>query len=376
MFHQQVYPYMKALESKDGRIFYVTYYENGNIESSVSRYPGECVIDFCELDLDAFYEKFDKFNSFEYPKDDYKLITDYAKEIVNSFKDVHPYTYLFLASSLVRILNREVRVDIYGNDVPKEMYMDKVYRDDIEQIKSMFQIFINLQQIFREAIYMCLDQEHFIGAKRYERFIVFLNQYPELKAINLLTGYVLTATKDGKLDYDSIKAINESDVTDKEEQLKIIHSDGKEFSIMNYCIIEDLSEFLYFEFMQMMKSGRQIKICKNCGRYFVLKDKRKREYCDRIFEGDKTCKEIGAAIKFKKSLGDENDPLKIAHGMYNTMYSRMTRAQDKLPRQKSDIDISEDEFIEWSNLYSKYRKDYVEKKISGEEFLKLISPEK
>lgn len=33
--------------------------------------------------------------------------------------------------------------------------------------------------------------------------------------------------------------------------------------------------------MQIMKNGGQIKQCKNCGKYFVLSDKRKGEYCER-----------------------------------------------------------------------------------------------
>lgn len=48
--------------------------------------------------------------------------------------------------------------------------------------------------------------------------------------------------------------------------------------------IERLAEMFYFEFMQIMKDGRQIKRCKNCGKYFVLRDNRKREYCERPFK--------------------------------------------------------------------------------------------
>ena len=121
-----------------------------------------------------------------------------------------------------------------------------------------------------------------------------------------------------------------------------------------------------------MKSGRQIKLCKNCGRYFVLKDKRKREYCDRIYKDGKKCSKIGHTNTFKNSLDDENDPLRIARVFYNTMYSRMSRALDKLPGQESENDISEEEFKDWSNKYSKAKRNYKNGIISGDEMLDII----
>lgn len=369
MFYENKYPYLKALEGSDGKIYYIFNYENGTTTSGMSKCPGELAIDYCELDLTEFKEKVEKFKSMEYSYSEYNSIADFAYEISISLKEKHFFAHFFLSYAVTNILNRQVILDDH-------LQLDDVYRDDIQRIKIIFDEFINLQTIFRDAIKFCLDNDNLPNRHLSEKLVGFLYQYPAFNNYRLLSGYVLTPTKNNKLNYETVSYMNDENITDAKEQLEIMHEDNKILSLMNYTVIEDFCDLMYYEFMHIMKTGRRIKICKNCGRYFVLKDKRKREYCDRIFEGDKTCKDIGAAIKFKKSLGDENDPLKIAHGMYNTMYSRMARAQDKLPNQKSDIDISEDEFIEWSNLYSKYRKDYVEKKISGDEFLKLISPGK
>lgn len=54
------------------------------------------------------------------------------------------------------------------------------------------------------------------------------------------------------------------------------------------------------------------------------------------------------------------------------MYSRMSRALDKLPGQESENDISEEEFKDWSNKYSKAKRDYMNGIISGDEMLNII----
>lgn len=51
---------------------------------------------------------------------------------------------------------------------------------------------------------------------------------------------------------------------------------------MPYYLIEYLDEMLYFEFTEMLKNGQLVKCCKLCNRYFVLTDKRKRDFCDRL----------------------------------------------------------------------------------------------
>ena len=59
-------------------------------------------------------------------------------------------------------------------------------------------------------------------------------------------------------------------------------------------------------------------------------------------------------------------------GFYNTMYSRMSRALDKLPGQESEKDISEEEFKNWSKKYSNAKRNYKNGIISGDEMLSII----
>lgn len=194
-----------------------------------------------------------------------------------------------------------------------------------------------------------------------EKLMEFFSKRPQFMSFTFQTGYALYVL-DNKTE----------DEPDKEERYYMTEQDGKNLSVMNYVILERLVEMFYFEFMQIMENGRQIKRCKNCGKYFVLTDNRKREYCDRPFKDGKKCSEIGHLIYYKKSLGDENDPLRIAKGFYDTMYSRMSRALEKLPGQESEKDISKEEFKDWRKKYSKAKRDYKNGIISGDEMLNII----
>lgn len=104
---------------------------------------------------------------------------------------------------------------------------------------------------------------------------------------------------------------------------------------------------LFFEFAEMLKNGQ----------YFVLSDKRKRNFCDRPFEGKRTCKQVGAKLFFEK--GVEADTFLLQYLIeYNKVYSRRYRAAGK---------YAGEQFKSWSAAASQARRDYVEGKISGVE---------
>jgi hypothetical protein len=91
-------------------------------------------------------------------------------------------------------------------------------------------------------------------------------------------------------------------------------------SLWQYFAIQSLEEMLYLEFMEMVKRGIRIKRCALCDRYFVLADKRRRDYCDRIYKGKRTCKQIGAKQKFNESV--EQDSFLQE---FQRVYNRCTR---------------------------------------------------
>ena len=125
-----------------------------------------------------------------------------------------------------------------------------------------------------------------------------------------------------------------------------------------------LEEILYLEFEKMLELDMQIKKCKNCGRYFILKGNYQTEYCDRIPEGEtQNCQSIGATEKYAQKV-KENPALATFNKAYKRYHARL-----KVGSVKSDAfkkwcyeavvmrdkclngEMTVDEFKEWIDSY-------------------------
>jgi hypothetical protein len=120
------------------------------------------------------------------------------------------------------------------------------------------------------------------------------------------------------------------------------------------------TQYLYHDFINLIKNGLRIKKCANCGMYFVLFSGHSIEYCDNIPEGEtKPCSVIGSARLYAKKLKD--DPiLENYTRSYKTHYSRikagyLTEEQFKIWSKEAKLmrsraytgEITLDEFITW-----------------------------
>lgn len=128
---------------------------------------------------------------------------------------------------------------------------------------------------------------------------------------------------------------------------------------------------LFLEFVEMLKQGIQVKRCGLCGKYFVLIDKRKREYCDREYEGGKTCQETGPLLRYEQSL-EADEYLRKFETEYNKIYSRFYRADGKTDAEFSGKDMTREEFRTWSKAASKAKADYQRKLITGEDMMRIV----
>lgn len=368
MFNNEWYPFIRAFEGSDGKTYYISFFADGTTGFSIEDLPGTEIINFCEMDLDVYKSRLNELKHTQYSFDKYEKLREQAWGIADLLKDKHRYIHFFTTFELEHIFNTTVYAEA---DEPGKC-LDEYFKSAIDDVVNVLEEVVTLQDIFKFAIDLCLNKDNMRDRHVAEKFLGFLYKYREFNKFVLKSGYALMPTKDGLLDYEQVKYMNDNDISDTKQQLKIMNSDSKNLSVMNYYIIEHLYEMLYFEFMHIMKHGGQIKLCKNCGKYFILPDNRKREYCNRIFKDSKTCKEIGAAAVYKNTLGNNESPLKIAQREYNKMYSRMSRSLDKPSSKQSDKDLSEEKFKEWGKIYSAAKKDYKAGKISGEEMLRLL----
>lgn len=357
MFHQKHFPYMRAYEDYDGSLFYTIYYENGIMTTIQELTPCTEVINFCELDMSDYKRMFNEFTQTVYSEEKFEDLCNMAWGMVDWLKDKSGPAYLFTSYGLSDIFRQPIALEMSED----ENFMKEPRRKHIIDAKNHLEEVIIIHEIFSYGLELCLDKENMPSKHVSEKLMEFLSKCPQFTTFVLPTGYALYRI-DNKTEKEP----------DKEERYYMTEQTGENLSVISYVVIERLVELFYFEFMRIMKDGRQIKRCKNCGKYFVLRDKRKRQYCGRIFKDGKKCNEIGHLISYKESLGEESDPLRVAKGFYNTMYSRMSRALDKLPGQESEKDISEEEFKNWSKKYSNAKRNYKNGIISGDEMLSII----
>ena len=183
--------------------------------------------------------------------------------------------------------------------------------------------------------------------------------------------YTILPKKKGKVDIDTLRDIQDWKLTEQDDLLEIMHHEVDGVSLMPYYLIEYLDEMLFFEFTEMLKNGQYVKRCKLCGRYFVLTDQRKRDFCDRPYKGKRTCKQVGAKLFFEKGI-EADAFLQQYLTEYNKVYSRRYRAAGKYAGEHSGKDLNEEQFKTWSAAASQARRDYVGGNISGEEMLARV----
>lgn len=92
-------------------------------------------------------------------------------------------------------------------------------------------------------------------------------------------------------------------------------------SIFSEYEIYSLWQLLYLEVFYMIQKGAMIRRCKNCGKYFVVTN-RKIVYCNRIDKvtGER-CSDIGSKAAYKNKLNEDN-VLKVYNRAYKTHFAR------------------------------------------------------
>ena len=119
--------------------------------------------------------------------------------------------------------------------------------------------------------------------------------------------------------------------------------------------------FISFREFAYMKKDIIIQQCENCKKYFIPTTAHDTKYCDSVFKGKKTCKEIGAQKAYAESLEQDN-LLKIYRTRSQTLCTQASRTK---PGSKSKAPEMYKRFKEEGpELAKKYKKGL----ISTEEF--------
>ena len=120
--------------------------------------------------------------------------------------------------------------------------------------------------------------------------------------------------------------------------------DGREVEFLN---ISGYIQLLAFEYCQMRKKNKVIKICANCGRYFIPPKRRDSIYCQAPAPDDpsRTCQEVGSNRKQAKRIKtDANE--RLHHQVTSQIGMMRMRARDRgeeeLVRQRYHIALEKE----------------------------------
>ena len=123
---------------------------------------------------------------------------------------------------------------------------------------------------------------------------------------------------------------------------------------------------LYFQ-----QDAQRIARCDYCWGWFIPKTKKVTRYCDRVTDGF-SCKKRGS--RFKRNLVEEQDgALRICNQLRDRMYARLLRWQDAAPTERDNlIPMDYDQYTAWSENARLARMEYLNGKLTAEEFLRRI----
>ena len=119
--------------------------------------------------------------------------------------------------------------------------------------------------------------------------------------------------------------------------------------------MKNFLQVLTFEYCRMKKENKPLKICENCGRYFIPPKRSDSIYCPAPSpqNPDKPCSEVGA--NFRQTVKRRNDPVERE---YHTNSCRL----QNMVRRLTETGASEDHIAKYKNELQQEKKKYLSDK--------------
>ena len=139
----------------------------------------------------------------------------------------------------------------------------------------------------------------------------------------------------------------------------------KEYSINSLLELRMLELEMYF------RQTNRIARCAHCWGYFMPKTKKETLYCDRVRDGGKTCKQLGPNAQRRIDQHNDN-ALAVFEVLRKRMGARHERYMESGEKMNTGFILNVDGYFDWSDEARQARMDYLEGKITGEQFIHLI----
>ena len=134
--------------------------------------------------------------------------------------------------------------------------------------------------------------------------------------------------------------------------------------------VNTLLELRILELEMYFRQPNRIARCAHCWGYFMPKTRKETLYCDRAF-GEKTCKQLGPNAQRRIDQHNDN-ALAIFEVLRHRMEARYERYMDSGERMNTDFALNIDSYFDWSDSARQTRMDYLDGKITAEEFIRHI----
>lgn len=370
-----MYPYCKVFIDSDMYIDVIMYTDEKRHGFKRFTHIGEGLVSFCELDINPLVAKVKELDAVPLTNENYDAIRKGVFDAIEYFKDKHEYAYFFMVGALNNILLTPVVVknegEMFNTVFNGSEKADNQLLSHLRECILYLDSIVGLYDIFSFALGLCLDKDSHTDRPVAERVHAFYFKYPDLSSFTIPTGFAVMPTKKSFLDFKRTREIDDAGITDTRELLAVVNTDRSRVNMLPYYHVQSFDEMLFLEFVEMLKQGIMVRRCGLCGRYFVLIDKRKRQFCEREYENGKTCQDIGPLLRYEQSL-EADEYLQKFETEYNKVYSRFYRADGKTESEISGKDMTREEFRNWSKAASKAKADYQRKLITGDEMIKIV----
>ena len=233
-------------------------------------------------------------------------------------------------------------------------------------IKDIMDSYIVLQKALRDVInfsYNINEEKYLNGLTPTQRYYIYVHSYKEDSYMELFK-YLTDVSFSQEFDFSEYdKSIKESNFNSPEAFAKYIKNECKKnqnFQIKNYMYsFSSLLSAYYFCVLYFVENNIPIKTCKNCGRYFIPENRVSSVYCNRIFENNKTCKEVGANNAYKEKLKKDE---------INLLYRKTLSAKKMLANRNPDIPMYLEKYEAWKSEANQFKQDIKSGKKTQEQF--------
>jgi len=153
--------------------------------------------------------------------------------------------------------------------------------------------------------------------KLYTQYYTDTPQTFEFNGIKKVLNNICSIYSDKKYAY--LGFLLASDIIDRLEEVNYSPSNVNDLLFPNIIYLEELKNLsIKLINHDYHKNNTTIKLCQNCGKFFIPYSRSDEIYCDNIYENGKTCKEIGYEVKLK------NDEFKTSYRRaYKTQRARI-----------------------------------------------------